>query len=57
MTIGNHIRRIRELKEIKQDQVANVLGISLTAYGNIERNKTDINYSRLVQIASAAIRI
>ncbi len=51
-TLSNNIRRIRMLKGLTQENVANDLGISLTAYGRIEQGKTDISYSRLVQIAN-----
>jgi len=49
--LSNNIRRTRVLKELTQENVANDLGISLTAYGRIEQGKTDISYSRLCQIA------
>jgi transcriptional regulator with XRE-family HTH domain len=49
--LSNNIRRIRVLNGLTQENVANDLGISLTAYGKIEQAKTDISFSRLCQIA------
>lgn len=51
MTIGDKIRSVRTLKEFSQENMAQMLGISILAYGDIERGKTDIKMSRLEQIA------
>jgi transcriptional regulator with XRE-family HTH domain len=51
--IGNNIRRIREIKNYTQEAVAHKIGLSVTAYGDIERGKTDVNFTRLSEIASA----
>ncbi len=51
MTIGEKIRHLRVLKGYSQENMAELIGISPTAYGNIERNGTDISLSRLEQIA------
>jgi transcriptional regulator with XRE-family HTH domain len=51
MKLGDKIRHIRELKELKQEYVARQLNLSVTAYGNIERNETDITFRRLEEIA------
>lgn len=53
MTIGEKIRKIRELKNLKQMAVARKLGLSLTAYGNIERNESSITFEKLEQVAHA----
>lgn len=53
MTIGNKIKKIRELKNYTQEHLAEKLGMSLAGYGKIERDETDISYSRLHQIAEA----
>jgi transcriptional regulator with XRE-family HTH domain len=53
MNIGQNIRRIREIKHLKQEAVAESLGMSVTAYGNIERGDADVNFSRLGEIAKA----
>jgi transcriptional regulator with XRE-family HTH domain len=49
--IGNKIRSLRTLKELSQENVAEMLGISITAYSKIERGETDVQLSRLNQIA------
>ncbi|GAB4478820.1 MAG: hypothetical protein OHK0057_30240 [Thermoflexibacter sp.] len=51
MTIGNKIKKLRELKNFTQEYMAEALKMSQTGYGKIERDETDINYSRLEQIA------
>jgi transcriptional regulator with XRE-family HTH domain len=53
MNIGQNIRRIREIKNLKQEAVADALGMSVTANGNIERGDADVNFSRLGEIANA----
>jgi transcriptional regulator with XRE-family HTH domain len=37
MTIGDKIRKVREIKGLKQEWVAGQLGLNVTAYGNLER--------------------
>lgn len=50
--IGTRIKEIRTLKQLKQSTVAMALGISLTAYSDIETGKTsNITFQRIVQIA------
>lgn len=53
MTTGDKIRGIRLLKGYSQENLAEMLQLSLRAYGDIERGKTDISDSRLQQIAEA----
>ena len=50
--IGNKIRSLRVLKELSQENVAEMLNISVTAYSKIERGETDVQLSRLNQIAN-----
>lgn len=50
-TIGEKIRYFRKLKGLSQEDLAHELDISLTAYSKIERNITDVSFSRLTQIA------
>jgi len=50
-TLGEKIRYFRKLKGLSLEDLANDLEISLTAYSKIERNITDVNISRLTQIA------
>jgi len=52
MNIGDKIRKVRELKGFKQEYVAEKLGMSVTAYGNIERHSSDLTFGRLEEIAS-----
>jgi transcriptional regulator with XRE-family HTH domain len=51
MQIGEKIRKIRELKGLKQENIATALGMSVTAYGNLERGDTHLTYEKLEQIA------
>ena len=50
-TIAEKIRLLRLEKGFSQENVADMLGISTTAYGDIERAKTDLTLSRLQSIA------
>ena len=49
--IGVNIRKWRELKGIKQEQLAIKLGITKSALSNIENDKTDISLHRIEDIA------
>ena len=51
MKVGEKIRGIRIMKGFSQENVAEMLDMSLLAYGDIERGKKDVAYSRLEQIA------
>jgi transcriptional regulator with XRE-family HTH domain len=53
MKIGDKIRKVRELKGLKQENIATALGMSVTAYGNIERNESSVSYEKLEEIAAA----
>jgi len=53
MNIGSQIRQIRQKKGYSQENMADMLGLSTTAYGDIERGKTDLTLGRLQQIATA----
>jgi transcriptional regulator with XRE-family HTH domain len=50
-TIGKNIRAFRHQHGWSQEDVANRLGISIPAFSKIETGVTDINLSRLEQIA------
>lgn len=52
MQVFERIKMFRNIKGWSQEYVANQLEISLNAYGCIERGDTDVNLSRLKQIAS-----
>ena len=51
LKIGHNIRRWRVLKGIKQEQLAQLVGITKGALSNIENNKTDISLRRIEEIA------
>ncbi|MDF2433921.1 MAG: hypothetical protein JWP44_3552 [Mucilaginibacter sp.] len=51
-TVGQNIRTIRHQRGWSQEDVANRLGISIPAFSKIETGVTDINLSRLEQIAN-----
>ncbi len=53
LNIGNNIRRIREIKNLTQEAVAELAGMSVSAFGNIERGDTDVNFRKLADIAEA----
>lgn len=52
MKTGDKIRGLRILKGLSQENMADLLDLNVLAYGEIERNKTDLKMSRLEQIAS-----
>jgi len=45
------IRFVRQAKGLTQEEVAEKLNMSVNGYGDIERGETDVNLSRLKQIA------
>jgi transcriptional regulator with XRE-family HTH domain len=49
--LGSKIKSIRESKGMTQEDMAYELDISLGAYSRIERSLTNINLSRIEQIA------
>jgi XRE family transcriptional regulator, regulator of sulfur utilization len=51
MNIGDKIRQIRISKGLSQENIAETLKISTSAYGDIERNKTEITVKRLISIS------
>ena len=51
MNIGEKIRQARQQKGFSQENMADMLGISTTAYGDIERNKTELTITRATEIA------
>ena len=52
MQIHENIKFIRQLKGWSQEEMADKLGMSLNGYGSIERGETDVQLSRLENIAS-----
>ncbi len=51
--ISEKIKKVRISRGLKQQDICNIIKITKPAYSNIERGVTDINFSRLEQIASA----
>lgn len=49
--IGDKIRKVRELKGLRQEEVAERLHITQAAYSKIERGETKVDLERLQQIA------
>lgn len=52
MSVHEKIRLVRQLKGWSQEEVADKLEMSQNGYGSIERGETDVNLSRLEQIAA-----
>jgi transcriptional regulator with XRE-family HTH domain len=50
-TIGEKIKKIRELKGYPQKFMADKLNMTPAGYGKIERGETDIAYSKVEEIA------
>lgn len=53
MEVGHKIRRIREIKGIKQETIANQIGIAVSSFGKIERGEIQLSVERLQAIAEA----
>jgi len=53
MTLGDKIRKIREDKKLTQEDIAFEVGVNANSISRIERDLTDVNFSRLTQIAGA----
>lgn len=48
---SERIRQLRQQKELSQENMADMLGLSTTAYGDMERGRTELSFSRLENIA------
>ena len=51
MAVHEKIKFIRQLKGWSQEEMAEKLAMSVNGYGSIERGETNVNLSRLEQIA------
>ena len=51
MKIGDKLKRIRDIKGLKQEEVAALLKITPQAYSKVERNETKLDTERLEEIA------
>lgn len=52
MKVGEKIKKIRELKNYTQHYMANQLDLSISGYGKIERDETDLSLGKLEKIAT-----
>ncbi|MGV3598052.1 MAG: helix-turn-helix domain-containing protein [Bacteroidota bacterium] len=53
LTVGSKIKKIREIKGIKQETIARTLKMTPNGYGKIERDESKITIDRLEEIAEA----
>ena len=51
MSIGQNIRKLRELRNYTQAFMAEKLELSVSGYGKIERDETDVSLNRLKEIS------
>ena len=51
LNIGHKIKKLRELKNLTQEHMANSIGISQGAYSRMESGETEITYSKLEKIS------
>jgi len=50
-TIGTRIRKIREERGIKQERIANEMGITQSTYGRLEKDDNRITVPKLMKIS------
>jgi transcriptional regulator with XRE-family HTH domain len=51
--LSERIRQIRLQRGLSQENMADMLGLSTTAYGDVERGRTELSFSRLENIAKS----
>lgn len=49
-TVYLNVRKIRELKNLTREYVAEELNMSMSGYGKIERGEVDLTVNKLIQI-------
>lgn len=49
--LSERIRQVRLQKGLSQENMADMLGLSTTAYGDLERGRTELSVSRLENIS------
>ena len=49
LKVGNKLNYIRTEKRLSQDQIADLLGISTSAYARLERNETSVEIEQLTK--------
>lgn len=52
MIIQTKLKLLRRNRGYRQEDVAGLMGISIPAYSKMETGTTDLNYSRIVQLAA-----
>ena len=52
-SIGNRIKKIRELKNLTQEHMAEKIGVSQSTYGRFENDITELTISKLEKIAES----
>ncbi len=52
MVIQTKLKLLRHDRGYRQEDVARLMGISIPAYSKMETGGTDLNYSRIVQLAA-----
>lgn len=50
MKIGQKVKKMRELRNLTQDHMAEKMSMSQSGYSKIEQDETDVPFSRLLQI-------
>ncbi len=51
LTIKDNLRKIRKARRLTQEEMANMLDISLTAYRDLEKGSTNIVNANIIKIA------
>jgi transcriptional regulator with XRE-family HTH domain len=51
MKVGESIKKLRELKNFTQQHMATELDLSVSGYGKIERDETDVSLNKLERLA------
>ena len=52
MILGHKIKKLRELKDLTQEYMAQELGLNQSAYSKIESGVSDVSFSKLEKIAT-----
>ena len=50
-TIGTRIKKIREERNIKQEYIADEMGITQSSYGRLEKDDNRLTATKLIQIS------
>jgi len=50
-TIGTRIKKLREERNIKQEYIADEMGITQSSYGRLEKDDNRLTATKLIQIA------